>query len=104
MQKFNGYPGNESPKDDPEKQCDEDCYECEIAGKCDACNLETEPPKPTQIELSGKMVAMKDDFPKHEDGGPSQKQIYQAGLLRFKNDYKYNRVEELLDLLENVFN
>lgn len=60
--------------------------------------------KTTTLELSEAMQEIKNSFPDWKDGGPKHEEIYQAGLLKFKNEYKFSRENELFDLLKEIFN
>ena len=60
--------------------------------------------KTVPINSNEKMDEWKKFFPSAKDGGPTWDEICCAGLLSFKNEYKFNRVNELYEKIKDVFN
>jgi hypothetical protein len=60
--------------------------------------------KTVPLNSNEKMDEWKISFPAAKDGGPTWDEIACAGLLSFKNEYKFKRQNELYADIKEVFN
>ncbi len=59
--------------------------------------------KTTTIEITPEMERWKEKFPHWRDGGPKWEKIACAGIMRWRQSYKFGDDDELHDNIEEYF-